>query len=107
MSPNADDDVSPSPDYHGDQEDEQDIGDDEMTDLKYEQGAKSSSEPSPPAQADGNGQKKNAKDPGRPRRKKARRACFACQRAHLTCGTFLFERFTCPPLRLPADTRPT
>ncbi|KAI9844145.1 MAG: Transcriptional regulator of nonfermentable carbon utilization [Sclerophora amabilis] len=28
----------------------------------------------------------NAKDPTRPRRKKARRACFACQRAHLTCG---------------------
>ncbi|KAG7006365.1 riboflavin kinase [Physcia stellaris] len=36
----------------------------------------------------GNGQSKaaNAKDPLRPRRKKARRACFACQRAHLTCG---------------------
>ncbi|KAK1148326.1 Transcriptional regulator of nonfermentable carbon utilization [Aspergillus melleus] len=34
-----------------------------------------------------NGQKPtNAKDPSRPRRKKARRACFACQRAHLTCG---------------------
>lgn len=29
----------------------------------------------------------NAKDPSRPRRKKARRACYACQRAHLTCGT--------------------
>jgi len=29
------------------------------------------------------------KDPLRPRRKKARRACFACQRAHLTCGMFL------------------
>ena len=28
----------------------------------------------------------NAKGPSRPRRKKARRACFACQRAHLTCG---------------------
>lgn len=37
----------------------------------------------------GNGQSKsssNAKDPTRPRRKKARRACYACQRAHLTCG---------------------
>jgi hypothetical protein len=31
------------------------------------------------------------KDPLRPRRKKARRACFACQRAHLTCGMFLFS----------------
>ena len=30
--------------------------------------------------------KVNLKDPSRPRRKKARRACFACQRAHLTCG---------------------
>lgn len=28
----------------------------------------------------------NARDPSRPRRKKARRACMACQRAHLTCG---------------------
>jgi len=27
-----------------------------------------------------------SKDPSRPKRKKARRACFACQRAHLTCG---------------------
>lgn len=33
------------------------------------------------------GQRSSAKDPSRPRRKKARRACFACQRAHLTCGT--------------------
>lgn len=42
----------------------------------------------------GNGQKKsvaNSKDPLRPRRKKARRACFACQRAHLTCGQYLFK----------------
>jgi len=30
--------------------------------------------------------KVSAKDPLRPRRKKAKRACFACQRAHLTCG---------------------
>lgn len=30
----------------------------------------------------------NAKDPNRPRRKKARRACYACQRAHLTCGMY-------------------
>ncbi|KAG9233192.1 transcription activator of gluconeogenesis [Amylocarpus encephaloides] len=30
--------------------------------------------------------KLDPKDPLRPRRKKARRACFACQRAHLTCG---------------------
>ncbi|KAK7747525.1 Transcriptional regulator of nonfermentable carbon utilization [Cytospora paraplurivora] len=36
---------------------------------------------------DGEVKKKyDPKDPMRPRRKKARRACFACQRAHLTCG---------------------
>ena len=39
--------------------------------------------------ADNSGEVKkkyDPKDPLRPRRKKARRACFACQRAHLTCG---------------------
>ena len=36
--------------------------------------------------------KLDPKDPLRPRRKKARRACFACQRAHLTCGMFAFFR---------------
>ena len=34
--------------------------------------------------------KLDPKDPLRPRRKKARRACFACQRAHLTCGMFVY-----------------
>ncbi|EXJ93233.1 hypothetical protein A1O3_01790 [Capronia epimyces CBS 606.96] len=38
-----------------------------------------------PKQPNGS-QSANAKDPSRPRRKKARRACYACQRAHLTCG---------------------
>ncbi len=36
--------------------------------------------------------KYDPKDPLRPRRKKARRACFACQRAHLTCGMECFHR---------------
>jgi hypothetical protein len=36
--------------------------------------------------------KLDPKDPLRPRRKKARRACFACQRAHLTCGMSVFLR---------------
>jgi hypothetical protein len=35
--------------------------------------------------------KLDPKDPLRPRRKKARRACFACQRAHLTCGMFVLH----------------
>lgn len=34
--------------------------------------------------------KYDPKDPLRPRRKKARRACYACQRAHLTCGKSFF-----------------
>jgi hypothetical protein len=46
--------------------------------------------------------KLDPKDPLRPRRKKARRACFACQRAHLTCGMFvcflLFGRTSAWPL---------
>lgn len=51
-----------------------------------------SEQPKNKSNGDGNapaetGQKPNPKDPSRPRRKKARRACFACQRAHLTCGT--------------------
>src|SRR5690554_6348770 len=33
--------------------------------------------------------KYDPKDPLRPRRKKARRACYACQRAHLTCGKII------------------
>ena len=37
--------------------------------------------------------KLDPKDPLRPRRKKARRACFACQRAHLTCGMVISSRF--------------
>ena len=35
--------------------------------------------------------KLDPKDPLRPRRKKARRACFACQRAHLTCGMLILS----------------
>jgi len=42
--------------------------------------------------------KLDPKDPLRPRRKKARRACFACQRAHLTCGMFAFLRKSRSPL---------
>jgi hypothetical protein len=37
--------------------------------------------------------KLDPKDPLRPRRKKARRACFACQRAHLTCGMLIYLGF--------------
>ncbi|KAF2124053.1 hypothetical protein P153DRAFT_303180 [Dothidotthia symphoricarpi CBS 119687] len=73
------DDASPSPDYSGDLDD---------TDMAAEQRLEHSSGGASPAPKTTNGAKpaSNAKDPLRPRRKKARRACFACQRAHLTCG---------------------
>lgn len=77
-TPDADD-ASPSPEYSGDLDE----------DMAAEQRTEQSGDDSPP-QKPTNGQKpaSNAKDPLRPRRKKARRACFACQRAHLTCGEY-------------------
>jgi hypothetical protein len=76
-TPDADD-ASRSPDYSSADDDDADI------DMAAEQRTDPSGDASP-------GQKPasksaSAKDPTRPRRKKARRACFACQRAHLTCG---------------------
>lgn len=75
-SPDAED-ASPSPEYSADYDD----------DMAAEQQNEQSPGGSPSAKA-ANGQKANAKDPLRPRRKKARRACYACQRAHLTCSEF-------------------
>jgi hypothetical protein len=75
-SPDADD-ASPSPDYSGDQD-----GSD-MAEQKLDHPDDAS-----PSQKMANDTKSNAKDPLRPRRKKARRACFACQRAHLTCSEY-------------------
>lgn len=72
---------------YSDHEQELEKDDDDNTDM-----AEQKSRPD----TDGNGKvvgstvpakpKLDPKDPLRPRRKKARRACFACQRAHLTCG---------------------
>ncbi|KAJ8107451.1 hypothetical protein OPT61_g8859 [Boeremia exigua] len=77
MSSPDQDDVSPSPEFSGDYDDDMAAEQQNQKEQKGDQDKK-----------DGNGQttKSNAKDPLRPRRKKARRACFACQRAHLTCG---------------------
>jgi len=90
MSPDADD-ASPSPEP-GTELDL--LG--TMAEEKVER-ASSTDEKSPTQ--DGNGHahstKSNAKDPSRPRRKKARRACFACQRAHLTCGKNYIMAITC------------
>lgn len=74
-TPDADD-ASPSPEYSGD-------------DMAAEQSNDRQSGDGSPSQKPSNG-KPNMKDPLRPRRKKARRACFACQRAHLTCGEYRF-----------------
>ncbi|KAL9615255.1 MAG: hypothetical protein Q9167_000349 [Letrouitia subvulpina] len=63
-----------------------DSGDPDANDMAEH--SESIGKPNPRSQIS-NGQGKsasNAKDPLRPRRKKARRACYACQRAHLTCG---------------------
>jgi hypothetical protein len=77
-TPDAED-ASPSPEYRSDLDNE--------NDMAAEQTSERQSGESSPAQKPTNG-KPNAKDPLRPRRKKARRACFACQRAHLTCGEY-------------------
>ncbi|KZF22518.1 hypothetical protein L228DRAFT_127886 [Xylona heveae TC161] len=74
--------ASPSPDISGDQH--------EATDMAEHKANRSDSGDTGSVAGSGTGQRpnpsSNAKDPLRPRRKKARRACFACQRAHLTCG---------------------
>ncbi len=78
MTSDAEDDVvsrSASPDESGDLE-----VDDMAEHPEHGNGRGEANAPS------SNGPKIAAKDPNRPRRKKARRACFACQRAHLTCG---------------------
>ena len=83
-TPDADD-ASPSPDYSGDQD---------GADMADSNDHRADSDASPSHQH-AHMSKANAKDPLRPRRKKARRACFACQRAHLTCGKFVPVKFRC------------
>ncbi|KAI7157953.1 hypothetical protein KC349_g5246 [Hortaea werneckii] len=85
MSPDAED-GSPSPEP-GTEQESGIMAEDNAT--KEERA--STEEKSPPKDGNNNNNrnqssKSNSKDPSRPRRKKARRACFACQRAHLTCG---------------------
>jgi hypothetical protein len=80
MSSPDQDDVSPSPEFSGEYDE----------DMAVEHANNQQKGDANPDQKTTNGQKtsSNAKDPLRPRRKKARRACFACQRAHLTCGEY-------------------
>lgn len=79
MSPDAED-ASPSPEPGV----EHDSG--TMAEEKVERASTDEKSPAHASSSNGQPAKSNAKDPSRPRRKKARRACFACQRAHLTCG---------------------
>ena len=76
-TPDADD-ASRSPDYSS--ADDADADADMAADQKTDPSGDNSPDQKPSTKSS------NAKDPTRPRRKKARRACFACQRAHLTCG---------------------
>ena len=68
---------SQSPEESGDQDNETLVEAHGMDDKSGEQSQGASEQKKIPS---------GAKDPLRPRRKKARRACYACQRAHLTCG---------------------
>jgi hypothetical protein len=81
MSPDAEN-VSPSPEPGFDL--------DNLSGMAEEKVERASTEEKSPSRGSSGeskpNTKSNAKDPSRPRRKKARRACFACQRAHLTCG---------------------
>ncbi|KAI9793287.1 MAG: Transcriptional regulator of nonfermentable carbon utilization [Piccolia ochrophora] len=74
--PPDDDDASASSDSN-DNVGEGDMAEQESPNGRHAKAAGSSNGASAPP---------NLKDPLRPRRKKARRACHACQRAHLTCG---------------------
>ncbi|PPJ49537.1 hypothetical protein CBER1_01886 [Cercospora berteroae] len=80
MSPDPDDVSSPEPGVE--LEDQTTMGDDDKTAQRASTDEKSPAQTTTTTSTS----KSNAKDPSRPRRKKARRACFACQRAHLTCG---------------------
>lgn len=86
ISPDASD-VSPEPEFSGDHDEIKNMAEslkDGTPAAKTESNASGSSQDQ---HTPTNGQSKpNLKDPLRPRRKKARRACYACQRAHLTCG---------------------
>ncbi|OMP86649.1 Transcription activator of gluconeogenesis [Diplodia seriata] len=83
-TPDAED-ASPSPDYSGDQ-DGSDMADQKDQRASSDAPSTNNSTNNSNTTSATASAKPNAKDPLRPRRKKARRACFACQRAHLTCG---------------------
>ena len=83
MAPDAADGATSSPEPSGDP---QSIDITDMAESHVDHSQSDDKSPSVTKDTDSN-TRKNAKDPSRPRRKKARRACYACQRAHLTCGS--------------------
>ncbi|KAF1953760.1 transcription activator of gluconeogenesis [Byssothecium circinans] len=82
MSTPTRDDASPTPEYARDPDEEIDLDPDDADMAVDQKSEPHSGATSPETKKHAS----NAKDPARPRRKKARRACFSCQRAHLTCG---------------------
>ncbi|GAB7360383.1 hypothetical protein MBLNU230_g8340t1 [Neophaeotheca triangularis] len=88
MDPTDAEDASPSPEPGTEFEESGTMAEDKVEHASNDEKSPSNGSNKGSATAKGNGQpaKSNSKDPSRPRRKKARRACFACQRAHLTCG---------------------
>jgi hypothetical protein len=81
------DDGSPSPEL----DPEQDYSN--MSEDKLNRASSEDKSPDRASNDNKSANKANSKDPTRPRRKKARRACFACQRAHLTCGLSTVQCF--------------
>ena len=69
---------------HSESSDDSDSQDSD--DMRPKEGA------GPRKTADGKVKKPANKDPNRVKRKKARRACENCQRAHLTCSEFRSSR---------------
>lgn len=90
MASDAEDGVSP--DDFKDQEAE--VGDDSMAEPSQKDPAHKT-ESNASSDAPNGITKTKSNDPTRPRRKKARRACFACQRAHLTCGKSISSSDIC------------
>jgi len=87
MSSPDQDDASPSPDFSGDYD--EDMAAEQMNQKEHKGDQDNKDANGQPTKSNAKANKSNAKDPLRPRRKKARRACFACQRAHLTCGELI------------------
>lgn len=94
------------PDAHYAADSSDSDSDDESGTMAEDKVDRASTDDQSPTQAGGAAKphkpstKANAKDANRPKRKKARRACYACQRAHLTCGMPCPDSLRFPPTDL-------